>query len=203
MSRVPVKQRKGRSTTGRVRPCRGFAAMKEWRVQAAILFEQDVAPAEIARRLGVGRQIVSDWRNAWRRSGRDGLRGAGRAGRPGRSLQLLTVREPIRATRTRWMPTATASPVNQTALGETWRQCRDLDPHTNPVAHLCSGAKPGFSQTPSTSIRCTSASVALVLANGEPHCAPGSRANKSAGRHTGRHRPARSAPMEFRHSGCS
>src|SRR5262249_23566892 len=35
----------------------------------------------IARRLGVGHQIVSDWRNAWRRSGREELRGAGRAGR--------------------------------------------------------------------------------------------------------------------------
>jgi transposase len=29
----------------------------------------------------VSHQIVSDWRAAWRRSGRDGLRGAGRAGR--------------------------------------------------------------------------------------------------------------------------
>jgi transposase len=55
--------------------------MEERRMQAATLFEQDVTPAEIARRLGVGHQIVSDWRNAWHRSGRDGLRGAGRAGR--------------------------------------------------------------------------------------------------------------------------
>lgn len=50
-------------------------------MQAADLFEQDVTPAEIARRLGVCHQIVSDWRTAWRRSGRDGLRAAGRAGR--------------------------------------------------------------------------------------------------------------------------
>ena len=35
----------------------------------------------VARQLGVCHQIVSDWRNAWRRSGRDGLRGTGRAGR--------------------------------------------------------------------------------------------------------------------------
>jgi transposase len=55
--------------------------MEERRMQAANLFEQDVTPAEIARRLGVCHQIVSDWRNAWRRSGRDGLRAAGRAGR--------------------------------------------------------------------------------------------------------------------------
>ncbi len=55
--------------------------MEERRMQAADLFEQGVTPAEIARRLGVWHQIVSEWRNAWRRSGRDGLRGAGRAGR--------------------------------------------------------------------------------------------------------------------------
>ena len=50
-------------------------------MQAADLFERGVPPAEVARRLGVWHQIVSDWRNAWRRSGRDGLRAAGRAGR--------------------------------------------------------------------------------------------------------------------------
>jgi transposase len=55
--------------------------MEERRMQAADLFEQGVRPAEIARRLGVWHQIVSDWRNVWRRSGRDGLRAAGRAGR--------------------------------------------------------------------------------------------------------------------------
>jgi transposase len=55
--------------------------MEERRMQAADLFEQGVKPAEIARRLGVWHQIVSDGRKVWRRSGRDGLRGAGRAGR--------------------------------------------------------------------------------------------------------------------------
>lgn len=50
-------------------------------MRAADLFEQDVTPAQIAREVGVSHQIVSDWRAAWRRSGRDGLRGAGRAGR--------------------------------------------------------------------------------------------------------------------------
>src|SRR5438105_6974192 len=38
-------------------------------------------PAEIARQVGVTHQIVSEWRKAWWRAGRDGLRGAGRAGR--------------------------------------------------------------------------------------------------------------------------
>jgi transposase len=50
-------------------------------MRAADLFEQGVIPAEVARQVGVSHQIVSDWRTAWRRSGRDGLRGAGRAGR--------------------------------------------------------------------------------------------------------------------------
>src|SRR5712692_9028638 len=65
----------------RGRPRRDFQAMEERRMRAADLFEQGVSPAEIARQLGVCHQIVSDWRAVWRRSGRDGLRGAGRAGR--------------------------------------------------------------------------------------------------------------------------
>src|SRR5918995_6649483 len=81
MSSVPVKQGSERLTRQRVRPRRDFAAMEERRMQAADLFERGVTPAEIARRLGVWHQIVSDWRNVWRRSGRDGLRAAGRAGR--------------------------------------------------------------------------------------------------------------------------
>src|SRR3981081_1348017 len=81
MSNVPVKQRMSRSVVWRVRRRRDFAAMEERRMRAADLFEQGVIPAEIARQVGVSHQIVSDWRAAWRRSGRAGLRGAGRAGR--------------------------------------------------------------------------------------------------------------------------
>src|SRR2546423_9137837 len=81
MTNIPVKQPAIKTTARRVRPRRDFAAMEERRMRAADLFEQGVRPAEIARQLGVCHQIVSDWRNAWRRSGRDGLRGAGRAGR--------------------------------------------------------------------------------------------------------------------------
>ena len=82
MSLIPVKlNRDSRSTVRRVRPRRDFKAMEERRMRAADLFEQGVRPAEIARQLGVWHQIVSDWRAAWRRSGRDGLRAAGRAGR--------------------------------------------------------------------------------------------------------------------------
>jgi transposase len=65
----------------RVRPRRDFVALEERRMRAADLFERGVIPAEVARQVGVSHQIVSDWRAAWRRSGRDGLRAAGRAGR--------------------------------------------------------------------------------------------------------------------------
>jgi transposase len=51
-------------------------------MRAAALFEQGVFSAEVARRLGVSHQVVSDWRAAWQRAGRDALRAAGRAGRP-------------------------------------------------------------------------------------------------------------------------
>jgi transposase len=81
MPRVPVKQRTTSSKAGRVRRRRDFGALEERRMRAADLFEQDIAPAEIARQVGVSHQIVSDWRAAWRRAGREGLRGAGRAGR--------------------------------------------------------------------------------------------------------------------------
>src|SRR5258708_33132247 len=81
MSSVPVKQRVSRSVARRVRSRRDFPAMEERRMRAADMFERGVIPAEIARQVGVSHQIVSDWRAAWRRNGRDGLCAAGRAGR--------------------------------------------------------------------------------------------------------------------------
>src|ERR1700716_1720439 len=85
MTNVPVKQRAMQATRvprpARSRRLREFAAMERRRLQAADLFEQGVIPAEIARQVGVSHQIVSDWRTVWRRYGREGLGGAGRAGR--------------------------------------------------------------------------------------------------------------------------
>src|SRR5262245_6107276 len=81
MISVPVKQQVSEAGVQRVRPRRDFGALEERRMHAADLFELGVIPAEVARQVGVSHQIVSDWRAAWRRSGRDGLRGAGRAGR--------------------------------------------------------------------------------------------------------------------------
>jgi transposase len=43
--------------------------------------ERGVIPAEIARRVGVAHQVVSEWRKAWRQGGREALRSAGPAGR--------------------------------------------------------------------------------------------------------------------------
>ncbi|MCA1648474.1 MAG: helix-turn-helix domain-containing protein [Chloroflexi bacterium] len=51
------------------------------RMRAADLFERGVIRAEIARQVGVAHQVVSEWRRAWRRGGREALRSAGRAGR--------------------------------------------------------------------------------------------------------------------------
>ena len=64
-----------------LRPRRDFAALKARRMQAAKLFERGHRQAEIARRLRVSRPSVHRWYHAWRRQGRAGLRGAGRAGR--------------------------------------------------------------------------------------------------------------------------
>src|SRR5216683_7818487 len=81
MRTIPVKQARGWVPERRLRPRRDFKAMEERRMRAADLFERGVIPAAIARQLGVTHQIVSEWRTAWRQSGRDALRAAGRAGR--------------------------------------------------------------------------------------------------------------------------
>ena len=41
---------------------------------AAEFFEQGIAPSEVSRRLGVTVGAASQWRKAWRESGREGLR---------------------------------------------------------------------------------------------------------------------------------
>src|SRR5215510_14676512 len=78
---VPVKQSSRRATNRRVRGQRDHQAMEQRRMRAADLFERDVIPAEVARRVGVSHQVVSEWRKAWRHGGRQALRSAGPAGR--------------------------------------------------------------------------------------------------------------------------
>jgi transposase len=58
-----------------------LAALEQRRMHAAELFEESLIPAEIARRVGVRHQIVSQWRKAWRQGGRDALRSGGPVGR--------------------------------------------------------------------------------------------------------------------------
>jgi transposase len=55
--------------------------MERRRMQAADLFRRGVIPAEIARRLGVAHQVVSEWRKRWREGGRAALRSVGHVGR--------------------------------------------------------------------------------------------------------------------------
>lgn len=77
------------------RPRRDFAGMEQRRLKAAQLFEKGAAPAEVARALDVSCQSAVNWYSAWQRSGKDGLRGAGRAGRLPRlrAQQLADVEE--------------------------------------------------------------------------------------------------------------
>jgi transposase len=100
MSIIPVKQTARRyERRRRARPRRDLAVLEEHRMQAAELFEHGVIPAEVARRVGVQHQIVSQWRKAWRQGGRDALRSAGPVGRKPRltSEQLQTVKDALLA----------------------------------------------------------------------------------------------------------
>jgi len=50
-------------------------------MRAVRLFEQGETQAAVARRLGVSRTTAMRWARSWEEEGREGLRGAGRAGR--------------------------------------------------------------------------------------------------------------------------
>src|SRR6184192_3626652 len=78
---VPVKHDHTRRSNRRVVRQRDHQAMEQRRMRAADLFERGIIPAEIARRVGVAHQVVSEWRKAWRQGGREALRSAGPAGR--------------------------------------------------------------------------------------------------------------------------
>src|SRR5260370_16371679 len=76
---VPVKQSSRRLTKRRVRGQRDHKAMEQRRMRSADLFERGMIPAEIARRVGVAHQVVSEWRKAWRQGGPEALRSKGPA----------------------------------------------------------------------------------------------------------------------------
>jgi transposase len=77
-----------------IRPRRDFTALEARRLQAAQLFQQGHPPATIVHQFHVSWQTASRWYHTWRRRGRAGLHGAGRAGRKprldARARQALT-----------------------------------------------------------------------------------------------------------------
>ena len=60
---------------------RDFAQLERRRLRAAKLFERGLSQAEIARQVGVHRQSVSRWHQAWQTDGTRALKKTGRAGR--------------------------------------------------------------------------------------------------------------------------
>jgi transposase len=60
---------------------RDFDALEKRRLEAIRMWERGETQAVIARRVGVVRQSVYRWVNAYRRDGRVGVKKAGRAGR--------------------------------------------------------------------------------------------------------------------------
>jgi len=60
---------------------RDFDALEKRRLEAIRLWEGGETQAAIGRRVGVVRQSIYRWVNAYRRHGREGVKKAGRAGR--------------------------------------------------------------------------------------------------------------------------
>jgi transposase len=65
----------------RVRPRRDFEALTARRMQAAEMFARGKRQVDVVTELGVSAQTASRWHRAFAERGRDGLAGAGRAGR--------------------------------------------------------------------------------------------------------------------------
>ena len=93
MGRQP---RRGR----RVRPRRDFEALTARRMQAAEMFARGKRQVDVVTELGVSAQTASRWHRAFAERGRDGLAGAGRAGRrpgapvlPGEAYPDTIIRE--------------------------------------------------------------------------------------------------------------
>lgn len=130
--------RSGRSNG--VRPRRDFEALKKRRLRAARLFAKGQMPAEVARTLEVSCQSAVGWYRAWQEQGRDGLQGAGRAGRMPRlsSAQMQQVEgELLRGARAHGFATDLWTLVRVAALiervtgvgyhpGHVWRILRSL-----------------------------------------------------------------------------
>lgn len=81
------------------RDAQQLAQLERRRFKAARFFEQGLAQAEVARRLGVHKQSVNRWHKAWKNKGAKALRKAGRAGRKARlqPAQLAQLRQGLKA----------------------------------------------------------------------------------------------------------
>ena len=67
---------------------RDFDELERRRLRAARLFDRGIHQGEVARRLGVHRQSVSRWHQAWKKQGSQALCKAARAGRKSRLEQV-------------------------------------------------------------------------------------------------------------------
>ena len=63
---------------------RDFDSLERRRLKAARLFDRGLSQGEVSRQLGVHRQSVSRWHQAWSKQGTKALFKAGRAGRKAR-----------------------------------------------------------------------------------------------------------------------
>jgi transposase len=63
---------------------RDFNALQRRRLKAASLFDNGLAPAEVARHFGVTCQSASRWHKAWEKGGQSALKKTPKAGRPPR-----------------------------------------------------------------------------------------------------------------------
>lgn len=103
--------------------------MERRRLRAAKLFEQGRSQAEIARQLGVHRQSVSRWHQAWTANGARALKKVGRAGRKPRlqPAQLEQLRRGLRQG-----PEALGY---GTGLWTTWRVADLIERQTSQTFH--------------------------------------------------------------------
>jgi transposase len=130
-------------------PRRDFRALEDRRQQAALWFAAGrERQGTIARRLGVSRQGVRRWFQAWRNGGRRALRAAGRAGRRPRPnpAQLAAVERTLRQgpsafgfLTTRWTLPRVATVIQpltgvQDHPGHLWRTLGALDWTRQPPA---------------------------------------------------------------------
>ena len=74
---------------------RDHAGMEKRRKQAGKLFTRNYSAPEVARRLGVARQVAYRWKNAWDQGGSSALASKGPAGRKSK----LTAKQTQKVTR--------------------------------------------------------------------------------------------------------